>query len=81
MTTMTDTDTSCCSQDLPVELRSLSPTILRTEGHTARIVSGLTGTEPDDEVISRELLSRQLIIPALSGTAFPAGRGQPRWTA
>lgn len=77
MTTMTDQDLSCCSQDLPVELRSLPPTVRRTEGRTARIVSGLACPEPDDEVISREMLSRQLVMPGIGGTAFPAGRGHP----
>ncbi len=71
MIPVNDVDHPCCSQDLPLELRSLPDLGQRGDTGMARVVSGLTFTAPDDDVIARDLARRGLLIPA-SGRAITA---------
>ena len=64
MVPVNDVDHPSCSQDLPLELRSLSATAQRGDTGTARMVSGVTLTAPQDDVIARDLACRGLLIPA-----------------
>jgi hypothetical protein len=66
-----DNDHPCCSQDLPLELRTLPAGTGRGGAGTAQLVSGLTLTDLPDDVIARDLAFRGLLIPA-SGRAMTA---------
>ncbi len=71
MVPVNDVDLPCCSQDLPLELRSLPGSAQRRDTGTARMVSGLTLTAQEDDVIARDLACNGLLIPA-SGRAIAA---------
>ena len=65
------TDTPCCSQDLPVELRSVVATLgNRSERPLARLLNGLPACERDDELVRQDLLEQNLMIQALGHTTL-----------